>query len=335
MSELHQETILKELASCEDEASIQAFHATYLGKKGLISAQFKTLKDLPDEQKKIKWQEITVLSGAIETAFFAKQDQILQAVWDEKLAQEYIDITTPGITPPVGHLTLLSETRRNVEQIFQGMWFHIDYGHDMVTQYENFTSVNIPPTHPATEMHDTLYLEQNDQEWQKLLMRTHTSAHQVAMIKKLWVPCKFVIPGKVYRFENLDASHDTVFWQIEGVVIDKNISIAHFKQMMSQILSAILEQDNTEIRLRPAYFPFVEPGFEIDAKAVVGKHEKWLEILGAGMIHPHVLREAWIDPNKYSGFAFGMGMTRLVAVKYGLHDVRLLTNGDLRFIKSY
>ncbi len=335
MTDLNQTAILKELDACKDEASIQDFHATYLGKKGLISGQFKTLKELSDEQKKLKWQEITALSTAVETAFFAKQDKILQAVRDEKLAQEYIDITTPGISSTVGHLTLLSQTRRRVEEIFQWMGFNIDYGHDIVTQYENFSSVNIPPTHPATEMHDTLYLEQQDSEWQKLLMRTHTSAHQIEMIKKLGVPCKFVIPGKVYRNENLDASHDSVFRQIEGVVIDKNISIAHFKQMMSQILSAILEQEHTQIRLRPAYFPFVEPGFEIDAKAVVGKHEKWLEILGAGMIHPHVLREAGIDPTVYSGFAFGMGMTRLVAVKYGLHDVRLLTNGDLRFIRSF
>lgn len=335
MSDLNQTTILQELSACNDEITLQAFHAMYLGKKGLISAQFKVLKDLDDEQKKIKGQEIKVLSDSIEAAFFTKQDEILQAVWNEKLSQEHIDITTPGIAPKVGHMNLLSQTRRRVEQIFQGMWFYIDYGHDIVTQYENFTSVNIPPTHPATEMHDTLYLEQIDSEGKNLLMRTHTSAHQVALIKKLGVPCKFVVPGKVYRNENLDASHDCVFRQIEGVVIDKGISIAHFKNMMSQILSAILEQEDTEIRLRPAYFPFVEPWFEIDAKAMVGKHEKWLEILGAGMIHPQVLREAGIDPDEYSGFAFGMGMTRLVAVKYGLHDVRLLTNGDLRFVRSF
>ncbi len=335
MSELNQSAILKELHTCTSEAEIQEFHAKYLGKKGIISGAFKTLKDLPEDQKKKKGQEITSLSTSVESAFYAKQDEILQAIWNEKLLQEHIDITTPGLQLDKGHITLLSETRRRVEQIFQGLWFTIDYGHDLVTQYENFTSVNIPPSHPATEMHDTLYLEQEDDQGNKLLMRTHTSAHQVELIKRLWVPCKFVIPGKVYRNENLDASHDCVFRQIEWVVIDKNVSIAHFKHMMKQILSAILEQEGIEIRLRPAFFPFVEPGFEIDAKAIVGKHEKRLEILGAGMIHPHVLQEAWIDPNEYSGFAFGMGMTRLVAVKYGLPDIRLLTNWDLRFIKSF
>jgi phenylalanyl-tRNA synthetase alpha chain len=173
----------------------------------------------------------------------------------------------------------------------------------MVTQWENFSSVNIPPTHPATEMHDTLYIDQQDENGKPYLMRTHTSAHQVELIQKYGLPCKFVIPGKVYRNEKMDASHDCVFWQVEGVVIDKGISIAHFKQMMQQILSAILEQE-VEMRIRPAYFPFVEPGFEIDAKTMVGKHEKWLEILGAGMIHPQVLENAGVDPNEYSGFAF-------------------------------
>jgi phenylalanyl-tRNA synthetase alpha chain len=147
--------------------------------------------------------------------------------------------------------------------------------------------------------------------------------------------CKFIVPGKVYRYEDMDATHDCVFWQIEGVVIDKNISIAHFKAMIEEILKAILETDTVEFRMRPAFFPFVEPGFEIDAKQMKDGKVKWMEILGAGMIHPNVLSQAGVDPTEYSGFAFGMGMTRLVAVKNKLHDVRLLTNGDLRFAKSF
>jgi phenylalanyl-tRNA synthetase alpha chain len=183
-------------------------------------------------------------------------------------------------------------------------------------------------------MHDTLYVKQPDAEGNKLLLRTHTTVMDNQLIQKYGTPCKFVVPGKVYRHENLDASHDCVFWQIDGVVIDKNITIGHFKSMMRNILEALLEKE-VQMRLRPAYFPFVEPGFEIDAWHKVGNHEKWLEILGAGMIHPYVLKEAGVDPAEYSGFAFGMGMTRLVAIKNNISDIRVLTNGDVRFVRSF
>lgn len=328
------ENILNELTICKDQTRLWEFHGKYLGKKWSISAQFKTLGSLSPEERKTKWQEIKALFDAVETAFQNKQKQIQQAVWNEQLQEDLIDGSLPPFACDEGHINLLNATRRRVEEIFQWMWFTIAYGHDMVNQRENFSSVNIPSTHPATEMHDTLYIDQKDKEWNSLLLRTHTSAHQIELIKKFWLPAKFVVPGKVYRNEKMDASHDTVFRQVEWVVIDKNISIAHFKHMMKQILSAILEQD-VEMRLRPAYFPFVEPWFEIDAKAVVWKHEKWLEILGAGMIHPEVLKNAGIDPNEYSGFAFGLGLTRLVAIRYGLHDIRLLTNGDVKFARSF
>ena len=328
------EDILQKLDTCQTEADIQSFHATYLGKKGHISGMFKTLGKLDPEQRKEQGKKIKELFDTVEKAFFAKQQEIKTQARNEQLSQDIIDHTLPGTTLDTGHLTLLTKTRRRVEDIFQGMWFNIAYGHDMVTQWENFSSVNIPPTHPATEMHDTLYIDQHDEEGKPYLMRTHTSAHQVELIKQYGLPCKYVIPGKVYRNEKMDASHDCVFRQVEGVVIDKWISIAHFKHMMQEILSAILEQD-VEMRLRPAYFPFVEPGFEIDAKTTIGKHEKRLEILWAGMIHPEVLKNAGVDPNEYSGFAFWLGLTRLVAIRYGLHDIRLLTNGDLRFVRSF
>lgn len=183
-------------------------------------------------------------------------------------------------------------------------------------------------------MHDTLYLQQTDEQDQQLLMRTHTSAHQNELIQRLGTPCKFVVPGKVYRNENMDASHDCVFRQIEGVVIDKGISIAHLKGMMKQILSALLQKD-VQLRMRPGYFPFVEPGIEIDARHQVGTHHKWLELLGAGMIHPEVLSQAGVDSTERSGFAFGVGMTRLVAIKHDIHDIRLLTNSDVRFVRSF
>lgn len=326
--------VLAALEACQNEADIQAFHQTYLGKNGEINLLFKLLKDLSSEDKKTYWSQIKELFDTVEEAFFAKQTTIKRYAWDASLSQEYIDTTTPWFYPSYGSLSLQSKVRRHVEEIFLGMGFHIAYGHDMVTQYENFTSVNIPPTHPATEMHDTFYLKQPDKAGNKLLMRTHTSALQNELIKTYGVPCRCIVPGKVYRYENMDATHDCVFWQIEGIVIDRGISIAHFKQMIQQILSALLEQ-NVKIRMRPWFFPFVEPWFEIDAYYQMGKKAKRLEILGAWMIHPRVLEEAGVDPKEYSGFAFGMGMSRLVALKYGIRDIRLLTNGDLRFVKSF
>lgn len=332
---LDKQPILDELNQCQTEDHIQAFHAKYLGKKGEITALYRQMKDIPEDERKAFGQKVQVLFKAVEDAFFAKQDAIKKETRDRELSKEIVDITTPGHRTDTGALTLLTRTRRRVEEIFQWMWFHIDYGHDKVSVFENFLSVNIPLTHPATEMHDTLYLEEKDENGNNFLMRTHTSAHQNELIQKLWTPCKFVVPGKVYRNEKMDASHDCVFRQIEGVVIDKWISIAHFKSMIHEILWAILETDDVELRMRPAYFPFVEPGFEIDAKYQLKNKDSRLEILWAGMIHPNVLSQAWVDPNEYSWFAFGLWLTRLVAIKYGIQDIRLLTNGDLRFVKSF
>lgn len=293
------------------------------------------MKDLSPEEKKTAGQEIQLLQQAIEEAFFSHQTQLQEQLRTEAMQTETIDRSTPGILNKSWTLSLQSQMRRHVEEVFRSMGFHIEYGHHVVSQRENFQSVNIPASHPATEMHDTLYLKNKDSDGKQYVLRTHTSAHQVELIKKLWTPCRFVIPGKVYRNEKMDASHDCVFWQLEGVVIDKHISIAHFKTIMTNILEWLLEQTGVEIRMRPAYFPFVEPGFEIDAKFQLGKKNERVELLGAGMIHPEVLKNAGVDPNEYSGFAFGIGITRLIALKYWLKDIRLLTNGDMRFVQSF
>jgi phenylalanyl-tRNA synthetase alpha chain len=190
-------------------------------------------------------------------------------------------------------------------------------------------------------MHDTIYLQDKDPSGENLILRTHTSAMQNFLIQKYGTPLKVVVPGKVYRYENMDASHDTMFLQLEGMVIDRNMSIAHFKDTMNKLLSALLHK-KVETRMRPGYFPFVEPGFEIDVRYEVYNPEtknmelsKWMEILGAGMIHPNVLKAAGLDPAEWSGFAFGIGISRLAAVRYGIKDIRYFTNGDLRFAKSF
>ncbi len=326
---------LATLQTCTTKEALQEFHASYLGKNGLVSAQYKTLKDLDPEAKKAAWPAIQALQQQLEKAFFNQQEQVKQAMREKEMANTTIDWSTPVDPQEIWKLTLMSTMRRHVEEVFRSMWFHIAYGHHVVSQRENFQSVNIPASHPATEMHDTLYLKDTDAEGKKYVLRTHTSAHQVDLIKQLGVPCKFVVPGKVYRNEKMDASHDCVFRQLEWVVIDEHISIAHFKSLMTTILEWLLEQTGVEIRMRPAYFPFVEPGFEIDAKFQLGKKNEWVELLWAWMIHPEVLKNAGVDPVKYSGFAFGIWLTRLIALKYWLRDIRLLTNGDLRFVQSF
>lgn len=326
--------ILDELTACTTQEQLTQFHSDYLGKKWSINLLFKELKSLSPQEKKEMWWQIKQLFDTVQKAFFAQQDEIKKAYRDEQLQKEIIDVSTPWNPLPRGYGNLQNKLRRTVEEIFQGMWFHVEYGHHLVSIYENFESVNIPATHPATEMHDTLYVKHPTDD-KKLLLRTHTSAHQNELIKKHGPACKFVIPSKVYRNENMDATHDVAFWQVEWVVIDKGITIGHFKNMMEEILKGILETDSVELRMRPAYFPFVEPWFEIDARVEIGGKVKRLEILWAGMIHPTVLEQAWVNPTEYSWFAFWLWLTRMVAIRYGIGDIRLLTNGDLRFLHSF
>jgi phenylalanyl-tRNA synthetase alpha chain len=222
------------------------------------------------------------------------------------------------------------------------MWFIVESGTDAVSKFENFEAVNIPVSHPATEMHDTIYLSEKDERGENYVLRTHTSAWQNYVLRKYWVPIKAVLPWRVYRFENVDATHDTMFYQFEWVYVDKNVSIWHFKSIINRFLSAALQKD-VEIRMRPWYFPFVEPWFEIDTRYEYtnpknGQKEMsdWMELLWAWMIHPEVLRNAWINPDEgWTWFAFWMWVSRLAAVRYWIKDIRYLTNGDLRFSKSW
>lgn len=324
--------ILQELSDCSTQQQLEAFHATYLGRKWSINSLFKELRSVSNQEKKQYGSQIKQLFETVDEAFQSRQDHVKKMYRDNELSKEIVDISTPAPQLSLWHQNLQHQLRRHVEEIFLRMWFAVEYWHELVSVYENFESVNIPSTHPATEMHDTLYVKSHND--QNMLLRTHTSAHQSELIKKYGPACKFVVPGRVYRNENLDATHDVAFWQVEWVVIDKNIHLWHFKSMMSEILQAVLESDSIKLRLRPAYFPFVEPWFEVDAHVTVWGKTKRMEILGAWMIHPHVLEQAWVDPKKYSGFAFGLGMTRLVAVRYWLDDIRLLTNWDIRFARS-
>lgn len=304
--------------------------------------EFKTMGTLSPEERKEKGQLLSDLKNSLESAYTEKEESFALIEINEILQKELVDISLPAKTLEQGYYNLLVKTRREMEDIAQSMGFIVELGTEVVTKFENFESVNIPITHPATEMHDTIYVNQKDQRGENYVLRTHTSSAQNYIIKKHGVPIKAVLPGRCYRFDEMDATHDTMFYQIEGVYIDKNISIANFKNVITEFLSATLKKQ-VEVRMRPGFFPFVEPGFEIDARyeyinPKTGEKEmsKRIELLGAGMIHPNVLLHAGVDPKDgRTGFAFGIGINRVTAMRYGIKDIRYFTNGDLRFTKSF
>ena len=337
-----EKVILLELEQVKTAEALEEWFQKYLGKKWLLPAEFKVMGNLSPEEKREKWQQLSILKTALESAYEQKNNEISSAAINEMLEKDLIDISLPGAKLEQWYYNLLAKTRRELEDIAQSLWFIVDSSTDVVTKFENFEAVNIPITHPATEMHDTIYVNKKDHRNEPFVLRTHTSSGQNFLIKKYGLPMKAVIPWRCYRFDEMDATHDTMFYQLEWVYIDKGISIANFKNIIITFLSAVLKKE-VEIRMRPAFFPFVEPGFEIDArydivdpKTWAKSKSKWLEILGAGMIHENVLKAAGVDASEWwTGFAFWMWINRIAAMKYWIKDIRYFTNGDLRFVKSF
>lgn len=337
-----EKVILLELEQVKTAEALEEWFQKYLGKKWLLPAEFKVMGNLSPEEKREKWQQLSSLKTALESAYEQKNNEISSAAINEMLEKDLIDISLPGAKLEQWYYNLLAKTRRELEDIAQSLWFIVDSSTDVVTKFENFEAVNIPITHPATEMHDTIYVNKKDHRNEPFVLRTHTSSGQNFLIKKYGLPMKAVIPWRCYRFDEMDATHDTMFYQLEWVYIDKGISIANFKNIIITFLSAVLKKE-VEIRMRPAFFPFVEPGFEIDArydivdpKTWAKSKSKWLEILGAGMIHENVLKAAGVDASEWwTGFAFWMWINRIAAMKYWIKDIRYFTNGDLRFVKSF
>lgn len=334
--------IIAELNAVDSQTSLNVWYENYLGKKWEITLASKWLATLSPEEKKEMWQKLSEAKKLVTEAYEQKLHHFQREAINAQLADDIVDISLDKPLSDVGHAHLLHAERRRIEEICQGMGFVVEYGKDVVSKYENFYSVNIPATHPATEMHDTYFLGQKDTDGDNFVLRTQTSSMQNELMKRYGVPLKAVVPWKVYRNESTDASHDTVFRQLEWMVIDKNMSIGHCKEMLTSLLSAIFGK-SMSIRMRPAYFPFVEPGFEIDASCPICeqkgcslcKQTGWIEIVGAGMIHPRVLEEGGVDSTVYTGFAFGMWVNRVVSIKYGIKDIRYFTNGDLRFLRSF
>lgn len=342
-----QESLLKEtladLEKISDLKSLKALEIKVLGRKGELTSMLRGIKTLPDEEKKAFGQETNKIKLELESAFVRKRDEIEKKTLSEKLKTEIFDITEPGIKPEVGHIHPLSKVQWEVENIFSQMGFAIMDGPEIESEYFNFEGLNIPSYHPARDIQDTFFIaKEHDPKFGKLVLRTHTSPVQVRTMQKYGAPLRLIVPGRVFRYEATDASHDTTFDQVEGLLIDKNISLAHLKGILEEFLTRLFRQKIT-IRFRPGYFPFVEPGLEVDFSCLlcegkgcrVCKHSGWMEFMGAGMVHKNVLKAGRINPEEYQGWAFGFGLTRLVLMRYSIDDIRLLKSSDPRFLEQF
>ncbi len=335
IKELEKE-VKDDFSSIKNLDELEELRIKYLGKKGEIAQIFSKMSEVKDEDKPKVGKETNILKGKIEKKINEKKETLAEMQKKKKIEEEKIDVTLPGIKQKIGHHHLLTKVIREVEDVFIGLGFTIEEGPEIESEYYNFKALNIPEGHPARDLQDTFYIDDN------FLLRTHTSPVQVRTMEKKELPIRMIAPGRVYRSDELDASHSPVFHQIEGLVIDKDISFSDLKGSISTIVKK-LYGENREIRFRPSYFPFTEPSAEVDVSCVVCGGEGcslcsntgWLEVMGSGMVHPNVLKMSGIDPNVYSGFAFGMGWDRIAMLKYGIDDIRLLFENDSRFLKQF
>ncbi len=331
---------LEEIQKADTTTALKDVEVKYMGRSGQITELLKTLKDLSPEEKRSKGQEIQTLKTGFTEAYSTRERYLQKAEIDAKLKAEFFDITLNEINPTrslqAGTIHPLSRMQREVEQLFAEMGFQIADGPEVESEYYNFEALNIPSHHPARDMQDTFFLDHpKDEKHGHLLLRTHTSPVQIRMMEKHGAPLRIIIPGRVFRYEATDATHDSTFNQIEGLFIDKGIGLAQLKGVMNEFLQRFFGESDIKVRFRPGYFPFVEPGIEMDMLWKRGNHSKWLEVVGAGMIHPNVLKAGGLDPDQYQGWAFGFGLTRMAMLKYGIDDIRHLHSNDLRFLNQF
>jgi len=310
--------------SAADLRELDAVRVRYLGKKGLFTAQLKSLGQLPAEQRPAAGQQINAAKDALATEIDARKAELESAQLAAALAAERIDPTLPGRGTARGHLHPVTRSMRRMAQIFSQAGFAVHTGPEIEDEYHNFSALNIPDDHPARAMHDTFYLRSGK------LLRTHTSPVQIRALAAHGAPIRLIAPGRVYRCDS-DQTHTPMFTQVEGLVVDRGVTFANLKSVLYEFVSRFFERD-VELRFRPSYFPFTEPSAEVDIRAESGK---WLEILGCGMVHPKVLQNAGVDTEKYTGYAFGMGVERLAMLRYGVDDLRSFFDNDLRFLEQF
>ena len=322
-------------------ADLDQAKSRFLGKSGTLTALLKGLGRLSAEERPKAGAQINAAKERIEALVNARRDAILASALDSQLAAESVDVTLPGRRQAAGGLHPIARAQEQVERLFASMGFSVADGPEIESDWYNFTSLRMPPDHPSRSMQDTFYIEGTDR-----VLRTQTSPVQIRYMEAHKPPIRIICPGRVYRNDH-DATHSPMFHQVEGLWVDEGISLATLKGTVTQFCRAFFERDDIGIRFRPSYFPFVEPGVEIDMEWSRGGPRtdggdsndhgevRWLEIAGAGVVHPDVLRNGGIDPEKYSGFAFGMGLDRLAMLKYGVNDLRLFFENDVRFLEQF
>ncbi|WP_269899876.1 phenylalanine--tRNA ligase subunit alpha [Paenalcaligenes faecalis] len=322
-------------AQAIDAAALENAKATFLGKQGEITALMKGLATLPPEEKRTQGAAINQIKRQIETLLNDRRDALAQAELNQRLASEAIDVTLPGRGRTVGGIHPVIRTWQRVEAIFRSIGFEVADGPEIENDWTNFTALNNPENHPARSMQDTFYVDMQDEDGLPFLLRTHTSPMQVRYARMHKPPIKVIAPGRTYRVDS-DATHSPMFHQVEGLWIAEDISFADLKGVYTNFLRAFFETDDLVVRFRPSFFPFTEPSAEIDMMFSSGPNKgKWLEISGSGQVHPDVVRNFGLDPEKYMGFAFGSGLERLTMLRYGVNDLRQFFEGDLRFLKQF
>ncbi len=338
-----EQTILTEIAGAADEAALEAVRVSALGKKGSVSALLATLGKMTPEQRKAMGPAINGLKERVTAALAARRQTLKDLALDQRLNTETVDVTLPLPDSPAeqGRIHPITQVVDELTAIFADMGFAIAEGPDIETDDYNFTKLNFPEGHAARDMHDTFFFPEKP-DGSRMLLRTHTSPVQVRTMLSQKPPIRIVCPGRTYRCDS-DQTHTPMFHQVEGLVIDKGSHLGHLKWILAEFCKAFFEVDDVKMRFRPSFFPFTEPSAEIDMafgdggwlRSGFGEGEDWLEILGCGMVHPNVLRFGGIDPDKYQGFAWGMGIDRIAMLKYGMPDLRAFFEADVRWLSYY
>ncbi|MFN7780307.1 MAG: phenylalanine--tRNA ligase subunit alpha [Betaproteobacteria bacterium] len=322
-------------AAAAQPAALENEKARFLGKTGSVTDLLKTLGKLGPDERRTQGARINAAKEAIEALLAERRRQLADAELDARLAQEAIYVTLPGRKRSAGGIHPVMRTWLRVEEIFASIGFDVADGPEIEADWYNFTALNNPENHPARSMQDTFYVDAQDREGKPLLLRTHTSPMQVRYARMHKPPIKVIAPGRTYRVDS-DATHSPMFHQVEGLWIDENVSFADLKGVYTDFLHRFFETEDLQVRFRPSFFPFTEPSAEIDMMFTAGPNKgRWLEISGAGQVHPNVVRNFGLDPERYIGFAFGSGLERLTMLRYGVDDLRLFFDGDLRFLGQF
>ena len=331
------EEFLSKLKKKLNFSEINQIKSDLFGKNGQVSSQFKKIATLAESEKKKFASDLNIIKDELQSLINSKMDEIQSAEINEKLEKEKIDITLPERPYVKGKIHPVSQTIDEISSIFSEIGFSVEEGPDVENEYNNFTALNTPDNHPARDMHDTFYLDEKKEK----LLRTHTSPVQIRTMLKSKPPFKIIAPGRTYRSDS-DQTHSPMFHQVEGLYIDKDINMGHLKGCLNYFIKEFFEVDKIKMRFRPSHFPFTEPSAEVDigyrikdGRIIIGEGDKWLEILGCGMVHPNVLKNVKVNPSKFQGYAFGIGIDRLAMLKYGINDLRSFFDCDYRWLNHY